>query len=75
MAGNRIRLVTDRPRSVVDVNPPSVHSVNMAGVTVEYYRAPRQGQCAVQVPAASMTALIFSSMVGRSSVIVPQTAS
>ncbi|KAF5046982.1 hypothetical protein DSECCO2_465090 [anaerobic digester metagenome] len=37
MKGNRIRLVTDRPMEVVEVHPPSVNSVNMAGVTVEYY--------------------------------------
>ena len=37
MAGNRIRLVTDRPMEVVEVHPPSTNSVNMAGVTVEYY--------------------------------------
>ena len=36
MTGNRIRLVTDRPQSVVEVHPPSVNAVNMAGVTVEY---------------------------------------
>ena len=37
MAGNRIRLVTDRPMEVVEVHPPSRNSVKMAGVTVEYY--------------------------------------
>ena len=37
MAGNRIAVVTDRPQSVVEVHPPSVNSVSMAGVTVEYY--------------------------------------
>ena len=37
MTGNRIRLVTDRPQSVVEVHPPSTNSVNMADVTVEYY--------------------------------------
>ena len=37
MAGNRIRIVTDRPQSVVEVHPPSVNSVTMAGVTVEDY--------------------------------------
>ena len=42
MAGNRIRIVTDRPQSVVEVHPPSVNGVNMAGVTVEYY-PPRPG--------------------------------
>ncbi len=31
MAGYRIRIVTDRPQSVVEVHPPSVNSVNMAG--------------------------------------------
>ncbi len=36
MAGNRIRLVTDRPQSVVEVHPPSVNSVNTAGVTAAY---------------------------------------
>jgi hypothetical protein len=44
MAGNRIRLVTDRPMEVVEVHPPSVNSVDMAGVTVEYYPpAPAMG--------------------------------
>ena len=37
MAGNRIRIVTDRPQSVVEVQQPSVNSVAMAGVTVDYY--------------------------------------
>ena len=37
MTGNRIPIVTDRPMEVVEVHPPSVNSVNMAGVTVEYY--------------------------------------
>jgi hypothetical protein len=37
MAGNRIRLVTDRPMEVVEVHAPSVNSVEMDGVTVEYY--------------------------------------
>ena len=37
MTGNRIRIVTDRPMEVVEVHPPSVNSVDMAGVTVEYY--------------------------------------
>ena len=37
MAGNRIAIVTDRPMEVVEVHPPSVNSVKMAGVTVEYY--------------------------------------
>ena len=36
MRNNRIRLVTDRPQSVVEVHPPSVNSVNTAGVTAEY---------------------------------------
>jgi hypothetical protein len=36
MKGNRIRLVTDRPMETVEVHPPSVNSVEMAGVTVEY---------------------------------------
>ena len=35
--GNRIRLVTDQPMEVVEVHPPAANSVNMAGVTVEYY--------------------------------------
>jgi hypothetical protein len=44
MKGNRIRLVTDRPMEVVEVHPPSANSVNMAGVTVEYYPpAPAMG--------------------------------
>jgi hypothetical protein len=37
MKGNLIRIVTDRPMEVVEVHPPSANSVNMAGVTVEYY--------------------------------------
>ena len=37
MAGNRIRIVTDRPQSAVEVHPPSVTSANMTGVTVEFY--------------------------------------
>ena len=37
MKNNRIRLVTDRPMEVVEVHSPSVNSVDMAGVTVEYY--------------------------------------
>jgi hypothetical protein len=37
MAGNQIRIVTDRPMEVVEVHAPSVNSVEMAGVTVEYY--------------------------------------
>jgi hypothetical protein len=44
MKGNRIRLVTDRPMEVVEVHPPSVNSMEMAGVTVEYYPpAPAMG--------------------------------
>ena len=37
MAGNRIRIVTDRPMETVEVHPPSGNSVEMRGVTVEYY--------------------------------------
>jgi hypothetical protein len=37
MQGNRIAIVTDRPISPVEVHPPSVNTVNTAGVTVEYY--------------------------------------
>ncbi len=37
MRNNRIAIAVDRPMEVVYVHPPSVHSVNMAGVTVEYY--------------------------------------
>ncbi len=37
MKGNRIRLVTDRPMEVLEVHPPSRTSVEMDGVTVEYY--------------------------------------
>ncbi len=37
MKDNRIRIVTDRPMEAVEVHPPSVNSVDMAGVTVEYY--------------------------------------
>ncbi len=40
MRGNRIRIVTDRPQSCVEVHPPSVNSVEMAGVTAGY-RPPR----------------------------------
>ena len=36
VTGSRIAVVTDRPQSTVDVHPPSVNSVEMAGVTVEY---------------------------------------
>ena len=44
MKGNRIRLVTDRPMEVVEVHPPSVNSVEIDGVTVEYYPpAPAMG--------------------------------
>ncbi len=35
MAGNRVRLVTDRSQSVLEVHPPSANNVNMAGLTVE----------------------------------------
>lgn len=35
MAGTRIRLVTDRPQSVIGVHPPSVNSGTMAGITEE----------------------------------------
>ena len=37
MTGNRVRLVTDRPQSVVEVHPPSTNTVNMVEVTEEYY--------------------------------------
>ena len=37
MTGNRIVIVTDRPMECVEVHPPSANTVNMAGVTVEYY--------------------------------------
>ncbi|MEN6343091.1 MAG: hypothetical protein ABFC89_11105, partial [Methanospirillum sp.] len=37
MRGNRIRIFTDRPMEVVELHSPSVNSVEMAGVTVEYY--------------------------------------
>ncbi|MEN6342838.1 MAG: hypothetical protein ABFC89_09795 [Methanospirillum sp.] len=37
MKGNRIRIVTDRPMEVLEVHGPSANSVEMAGVTVEYY--------------------------------------
>ncbi len=36
MARTRARLVTGRPMEVVEVRGPSVHSVDTAGVTVEY---------------------------------------
>ncbi|MEN6518835.1 MAG: hypothetical protein ABFC38_11780 [Methanospirillum sp.] len=37
MRGNRIAIAVDRPMEAVDVYPPSINAVNMAGVTVEYY--------------------------------------
>lgn len=37
MTGNRIRLVTDGPMEVLEVHPSSVNSVEMVGVTVDYY--------------------------------------
>jgi hypothetical protein len=37
MAGNRIRLVTDRPVDAVEVHPPSRNGVEMEGVTVEFF--------------------------------------
>ena len=37
MKNNRIRIVTDRPMETVEVHKSSVNTVNMAGVTVEYY--------------------------------------
>ena len=37
MRDNRMAIVTDRPMEVVEVHPPSANSVNMAGVTAEYY--------------------------------------
>lgn len=37
MNGNRIAIAIDRPHSAVEVHPPSVNGVNMAGVIVEYY--------------------------------------
>jgi hypothetical protein len=44
MTGNRVRLVTDRPKEVVEMHSPSVNAVSMAGVTVEYYPpAPAMG--------------------------------
>ena len=36
MADNRIAIVTDQPMKMVEVHPPSVNSVEMAGVTVAY---------------------------------------
>ncbi len=42
MKGNRIAIVVDRPMEVVEVHPPSANTVNMAGVTIEYY-PPRPG--------------------------------
>jgi hypothetical protein len=36
MTANRIAIVTDRPMEVVEVHPPSVNSVNIAGVTAVY---------------------------------------
>ena len=37
MTGNRIAIAIDRPMEVVEVHGPSVHAVDMAGVTVEYF--------------------------------------
>jgi hypothetical protein len=37
MTGNRIAIAVDRPMEVVEVHPPSINSVEMAGMTVEYY--------------------------------------
>ena len=37
ITGNRIVIVTGRPQSAVEVHPPSVNGVEVAGVTVEYY--------------------------------------
>lgn len=37
MAGNRTRLVTDRPQSVVEVHLASANTFTMTSVTVEYY--------------------------------------
>jgi hypothetical protein len=37
MKGNRIRLVTERPMESVEVHPPSANTVNMVGITIEYY--------------------------------------
>lgn len=37
MKGNRIAIRLDQPMEAVEVHPPSVNSVNMAGVTLEYY--------------------------------------
>ena len=35
--GNRIHIVTDRPMETVEVHPPSMNRVEMAGEMVEYY--------------------------------------
>lgn len=44
MSGYRIVVVTDHPEDRVEVNPPSMNSVDMAGVRVEYYPpAPAMG--------------------------------
>jgi hypothetical protein len=37
MRDNRIDIITDHPRDLVEVHPLSVNTVNMASVTVEYY--------------------------------------
>ncbi len=37
MRGNRIAIVADRPMETIEIHPSSANSVNMAGVTVEYY--------------------------------------
>jgi hypothetical protein len=37
MQGNRIRIVTDDDTDLIEVHPPSRGSVDLDGVTVEYY--------------------------------------
>ncbi len=37
MRGNRIAIVADRPMETIEIHPSSANSVNMAGVTLEYY--------------------------------------
>ncbi len=54
MTGNRMRFVTDRAQSALEVHPPSVNSVAMAGVTVEY-RPPRPLPASLSRPAERMT--------------------
>ncbi len=51
MAGNRIAIVVDRPMETVEAHEPSVNSVNMAGVTVEYSSPPGRATTATMTAA------------------------